>query len=133
MIIMALGPQAVVRARQQRMSTSLATKSPALVNLTCTSSTVGTITVYTAKNVHIIGSEIDSYAQAAIMLYENLRDCRILGNKIRDARGAGSPGALVAIHLNSVGLFGIYIKDSVLEPSSSSGAPLAFIRADFLR
>jgi hypothetical protein len=91
---------------------------------------VGAIDVYMARNVHVSANAIDQYAQAAILLYHTIRDCQVLGNKIGEARGAASLDALAGIYLQSVGLYGMEIRDNILEPSSPNNAPRAFLRAN---
>jgi hypothetical protein len=66
---------------------------------------------------------------AASELYHSVQDCNISRNRILDARGAGSPGDLVAIHLNSWGLFGITVRENTVAASSLSTAPVSFLRA----
>jgi hypothetical protein len=94
-----------------------------------TSSEAGGITVRYAKNVYIFDNVIDQYAQVAIILTYGVHDCKIFQNRICDARGAWSPGGLTAIQLQSWGLYGISIKDNIVEPSSPIWVPKHFVRA----
>lgn len=89
--------------------------------------TSGAITVETVNNFEITGNEIDQYADCGIQLYTILRDGIINNNLIKDNR---TSDYAIAIHLGSLGLYNIDIRNNLCDPTTVLKAPDAFIRSE---
>lgn len=77
--------------------------------------TVGAINLYNVRDFIIEGNVMENFQQSGISLYYNCLDGRIHRNRFVGVTGGVDSARFCAIRLRSVGLFGIDIKENVLE------------------
>jgi hypothetical protein len=85
--------------------------------------TIGAITLMATRKAQITNNQIDSYFQAAILLYANNWNTTIIGNTGRDLLGSPMSDYRCMIALDSIGNWGLRVDGNVSSPSSSSTAP----------
>ena len=90
--------------------------------------TVGSITIYLAKNVLIEENEIDDFAQSAVTLYHTVWGAKILNNRFRNCRGGANQTVTAGITFAAYGIYDILIEGNSIGANIIAKRPKYFMR-----